>query len=129
MDIKKIFLEGLLNIQSGNFKLQSHKLKQFFNNNKNEILKMLDEKETQAEVSKTINFLHENKRDFYLSTIYLELLSEKFPNNLELKLILSKTYYQCRLLKLALISIESIPKKIYTYEHYKLLINIYSKSK
>ena len=58
----------------------------------------------------------------------MELLSEKFPNNSELKLILSKTYYQCRLLKLALISIQSIQKS-YTYEHYKLLINIYSKSK
>ena len=127
MNIKKIFVDGLENIQSDIFRGSEINLENFIYNNKKEILEILDDKIIQAEVSKTINFLQLNKKDFLLSLVYLNLFCEKFPNNFDLRLITSKTYFQCDLYEMALININLIPQKIYTVEHYQILINIYFK--
>ena len=129
MDIKKIFIDGLNNIQNNKFEIDAETLNKFIENHKIEILNMLEDQIVQAEVSKTINFLHIEKKNYLLSVPYLRILCEKFPNNTEIRFILAKTYYLCGLYPLALASIESIPKKNYLVEHYQVLINIYLKTK
>jgi len=129
MDIKKIFIDGLYNIQNNNFEIDAETLNKFIENYKVEILDILEDQNVQAQVSKTINFLHLEKKDYLLSVPYLRILCEKFPNNTEIRFIIAKTYYHCGLYPLALVSIESIPKKKYLLEHYQVLINIYLKTK
>ena len=129
MEIKKIFIDGLINIQNNTFKVDAETLNKFIQNYKIEILDLLEDQNIQAEVSKTINFLHLEKKNYLLSIPYLRILCEKFPKNTELTFIISKTYYHCGLYSLALISIKSIPKKSYLLEHYQILINIYLKTK
>ena len=129
MDIKKIFIDGLNNIQNNKFEIDAETLNKFIENHKIEILNMLEDRIVQAEVSKTINFLHIEKKNYLLSVPYLRILCEKFPNNTEIRFIIAKTYYLCGLYPLALASIESIPKKNYLVEHYQVLINIYLKTK
>ena len=129
MDIKKIFIDGLNNIQNNKFEIDAETLNKFIENHKIEILNMLEDQIIQAEVSKTINFLHIEKKNYLLSVPYLRILCEKFPNNTEIRFIIDKTYYLCSLYPLALASIESIPKKNYLVEHYQVLINIYLKTK
>lgn len=129
MDIKKIFIDGLNNIQNNNFDIDADTLNKFFQNYKVEILNLLEDQNIQAEVSKTINFLHLEKKNYLLSIPYLRILCEKFPNNTEIRFIIAKTYYHCGLYSYALASIESIPKKNYLIEHYQVLINIYLKNK
>lgn len=129
MDIKKIFIDGLNNIQNNKFEIDAETLNKFIENHKIEILNMLEDQIVQAEVSKTINFLHIEKKNYLLSVPYLRILCEKFPNNTEIRFIIAKTYYLCGLYPLALASIESIPKKNYLVEHYQVLINIYLKTK
>jgi len=129
MDIKKIFIDGLNNIQNNKFEIDAETLNKFIENHKIEILNMLEDQIVQAEVSKTINFLHIEKKNYLLSVPYLRILCEKFPNNTEIRFIITKTYYLCGLYPLALASIESIPKKNYLVEHYQVLINIYLKTK
>ena len=129
MDIKKIFIDGLNNIQNNKFEIDAETLNKFIENHKIEILNMLEDQIVQAEVSKTINFLHLEKKNYLLSVPYLRILCEKFPNNTEIRFIIAKTYYLCGLYPLALASIESIPKKNYLVEHYQVLINIYLKTK
>ena len=129
MDIKKIFIDGLYNIQNSNFEIDAETLNKFIENYKTEILDILEDQNVQAQVSKTINFLHLEKKNYLLSVPYLRILCEKFPNNTEIRFIIAKTYYHCGLYSLALVSIESIPKKNYLLEHYQVLINIYLKTK
>ena len=66
MDIKKIFIDGLNNIQSNNFDIDADTLNKFFQNYKVEILNLLEDQNIQAEVSKTINFLHLEKKKLSL---------------------------------------------------------------
>ena len=129
MDIKKIFIDGLYNIQNNSFEIDAETLNKFIENYKNEILDILEDQNVQAQVSKTINFLHLEKKNYLLSIPYLRVLCEKFPHNTEIRFIIAKTYYHCDLYPLALKSIESIPKKNYLLEHYQVLINIYLKTK
>ena len=129
MDIKKIFIDGLNNIQNNKFDIDAETLNKFIKNHKIEILNLLEDQNIQAEVSKTINFLHLEKKNYLLSIPYLRILCAKFPNNTEIRFIIAKTYYLCGLYPLALASIESIPKKNYLVEHYQVLINIYLKTK
>jgi len=129
MDIKKIFIDGLNNIQNNKFEIDAETLNKFIENHKIEILNILEDQIIQAELSKTINFLHIEKKNYLLSVPYLRILCEKFPNNTEIRFIITKTYYLCGLYPLALASIESIPKKNYLVEHYQVLINIYLKTK
>jgi tetratricopeptide (TPR) repeat protein len=129
MDIKKIFIDGLYNIQNNNFEIDVETLNKFIENYKTEILVILENQNVQEQVSKTINFLHLEKKNYLLSVPYLRILCEKFPNNTEIRFIIAKTYYHCGLYPLALVSIESIPKKNYLLEHYQVLINIYLKTK
>ena len=111
MDIKKIFIDGLNNIQNNNFDIDADTLNKFFQNYKVEILDLLEDQNIQVEVSKTINFLHLDKKNYLLSIPYLRILCEKFPNNTEIRFIIAKTYYHCGLYHYALASMESIPKK------------------
>ena len=129
MGIKKIFIDGLYNIQNNNFEIDAETLNKFIENYKTEILSILEDQNVQAQVSKTINFLHLEKKNYLLSVPYLRILCEKFPSNTEIRFIIAKTYYHCGLYPLALVSIESIPKKSYLLEHYQVLINIYLKTK
>ena len=125
MNIKKIFLDGLTNIKNDQFQGNEIDLEIFFDDNKKEILHILEDKKIQAEVSNTINYLQLNKKNFLLSLVYLNLFCEKFPNNNDLKLVTSKTYFQCGIYELALINLNKIPRKVYSIEHYQVLINIY----
>ena len=127
MDIKKIFIDGLYNIQNKNFKSDAINLENFFENNKNEILKILNDQNIQAEVSKTINHLQLIEKNYLLSLVYLNLLCEKFPKNDDLRLIISKTYYLCGIYENALFHLNIIPQNKYSSEHYQILINVYSK--
>jgi hypothetical protein len=127
MNIKKIFIDGLYNIQNKNFKSNVINLENFFENNKNEILEILNDQIIQAEVSKTINHLQLKEKNYLLSLVYLNLLCEKFPKNNDLRLIISKTYYLCGVYENALFHLNIIPQNKYSLEHYQILINIYSK--
>ena len=127
MNIKKIFLDGLSNILSNNYKFNEIALENFFNNNKKTIFQILDDRNTQAKISRAINHLQLNKKDYLLSLVYLKLLCEKFPNNGELRLITSKTCYQCALYDMALSHLRFISPEKYSKEHYQVLANIYLK--
>ena len=127
MDIKKIFIDGLNNIQNNKFEIDAETLNKFIESNKMEILNMLEDQSIQAEVSKTINFLHLEKKNYLLSVPYLRILCEKFPKNNDLRLIISKTYYLCGVYENALFHLNIIPQNKYSLEHYQILINIYSK--
>ena len=127
MSIKKIFIDGLYNIQNKNFNGNAIILGNFFENNKIEILKILNDRNIQAEVSKTINHLQLNEKNYLLSIVYLNLLCEKFPTNNDLRLTISKTYYLCGIYENALFHLNVIPRNKYSLEHYQVLVNIYSK--
>ena len=125
MNVKKIFLDGLNNIKNKKFKGDVVSLENFFENNKKQILEILDDQNIQAEVSKTINYLHLEDKNYLLSLVYLNLLCEKFSDNNDLRLITAKTCYVCNFYKNALFHLNFIPKSKYTLEHYQLLTNIY----
>ena len=127
MNIKKIFLDGLINILNNKYKFNEIALENFFNNNKKTIFQILDDPSTQTTISRAINHLQLDKKNYLLSLVYLNLLCEKFPNNDELRLITSKTCYQCALYDMALSHLHFISPEKYSKEHYQVLTNIYLK--
>ena len=75
MDIKKIFIDGLNNIQNNKFEIDAETLNKFIESHKMEILNMLEDQSIQAEVSKTINFLHLEKKKLSLfSTLFAYIM-------------------------------------------------------
>ena len=126
MNFDKIYIDGINNLLNDDFHYDPISLSKFLNQNKNLIFNLLNNRSIVDQTVNVINYLIKNNK-IYLSIIYHEILSSKFPDDYELKFQLANSCANIKLYKIAEIHLLSIPKDKLKAHHVKLLVNIYHK--